>query len=126
MYHSVTFIMSGAWHPTRPVSTEKRINSWGDWHLIPTSRPVIVPSEVKTEYENIPIFDGAIDLSQTLTNDVCYKYREGELEFLVDNGHREWYELYSEIADVLHGQFGRIRCIAIQITKPRWSALPIS
>lgn len=79
-------------------------NTWADWHLIPSSRPVFNPPEVKTKYIDIPGADYQLDLSTILTGDVAYGPRTGSLEFIVDNGHEEWYNLYSKILDALHGQ----------------------
>lgn len=89
MYHSVTF-------------GEK--NTWDDWFLIPTSRPVFNPPKVKTMYVSIPGSNKIVDLTESLTGEATYEYRQGSMEFLVDNGHREWYDLYSDIMDYLHGQ----------------------
>jgi len=79
-------------------------NTWADWHLFPSSRPVFNPPEVKTKYIDIPGADYQLDLSTVLTGDIAYGARTGSLEFIVDNGHEEWYNLYSKILDYLHGQ----------------------
>lgn len=89
MYHSITF-------------GDK--NTWDDWFLIPSSRPVFNPPKVKTVYVDIPGADWHLDMSESLTGEVVYEGREGSLEFIVDNGHRTWSELYSDIMDYLHGQ----------------------
>lgn len=89
MYHSITF-------------GDK--NTWDDWFLIPSSRPVFNPPKVKTVYIDIPGADWHLDMSESLTGEVVYEGREGSLEFIVDNGHRTWSELYSDIMDYLHGQ----------------------
>lgn len=108
MYHSVTFVTRGPWHPTRPFFNESSVNSWDDWHLIPTSRPVIAPPEAETHYEDTPISDGVYDLTDVLTGAPKYRYREGNVRFMVENGYRNWVDLYSEIADLLHGQYVRV------------------
>lgn len=89
MYHSITF-------------GDK--NTWDDWFLVPSSRPVFNPPAPKTTYINIPGSDGQLDMTKALTGYVTYDCRKGSLEFIVDNWHREWHELYSEIMDYLHGQ----------------------
>lgn len=94
MYHSVTFIDSSG--------NEK--NTWDDWYLIPSSRPVFNPPEVKTQYVDIPGGNGLIDLTESLTSFPVYNNREGSLEFYVENGHKEWDTLYSEIMKFLHGK----------------------
>ncbi len=89
MYHSITF---------------GNKNTWDDWFLIPSSRPVFKPPEAKTLFLEIPGADGVLDLSTALTGDMHYGSRIGSLEFIVDNGHKEWFESYSDISDYLHGQ----------------------
>ena len=88
MYHSITF-------------GEK--NTWDDWHLIPSSRPVFNPPKPKTNYVDIPGADWHIDLSEAVSGEIVYEARTGSIEFIVDNGHQEWHELYSEIMNYLHG-----------------------
>lgn len=93
MYHSISFI-SG--------STE--MNTWDDWHLIPSSRPVFNPPKVKTQYVDIPGGNGQLDLTEILTGYPLYENRTGSIEFYVENGHAEWDDLYSQIMNYLHGK----------------------
>lgn len=96
MYHSVTF---------------GNKNTWTDWHLVPTSRPVIDPPPVKTRYVEIPGADGVIDLTDSLTGKPAYNNREGSIEFYVLNQYDlegpatyNWSDVYSEIMTYLHGK----------------------
>lgn len=99
MYHSITF-------------GEK--NTWDDWHLVPTSRPVFNPPAQKVKTLDIPGGDGVIDLSQALTGYPIYQNRTGSFEFIVPNGFepweagtiekQPWHTTYSDIMDYLHGQ----------------------
>lgn len=89
MYHSITF---------------GTLNTWDDWHLIPRTRPVVNPPEVKVYQADIPGGDGAIDLTSVLTGRPTYRNRTGSFEFIVENGHKEWHALYSEIMAYLQGQ----------------------
>lgn len=102
MYHSVTF-------------GEK--NSWDDWYIIPTSRPVIVPPDKVVNKVDIPGMYGSLDLSEALTGYPIYQNRTGSLEFIVMNNQldispnigrnfefKRWHLLYSEIMDYLHGK----------------------
>lgn len=89
MYHSITF-------------GDK--NTWDDWKLIPESRPVFLPPDLKTNYVEVPGADGVIDLSEALTGEIKYKNRSGSINFFVMNGYKDWSERYSEIMDYLHGQ----------------------
>lgn len=79
-------------------------DSWKDWHLIPASRPVFNPPEVKTTVIDVPGMDGGIDLSEILSGYPLYKNRSGSFEFVVDPDWKPWSEAYSEIANYIHGQ----------------------
>lgn len=94
MYHSITFIASD--------NSEK--NTWDDWYLIPSSRPVFNPPGVKTQYVDIPGGNGQVDLTESLTGYPLYENRTGSFEFYVENGHKKWNVLYSEIMNFLHGK----------------------
>lgn len=89
MYHSIT------------IGTK---NTWDDWHLIPTSRPVFNPPPVKTNLIEIPGGDGVLDLTTALAGRPLYRNRTGSIEFFVDNDFQDWTVLYSEIMIYLHGQ----------------------
>lgn len=89
MYHSVTY-------------GEK--NTWDDWHLIPTSRPLFNPPGIKTSYLDIPGANGIIDLTESLTGYPVYENRTGSQEYIVLNGYKPWDVIYSEIMNYLHGQ----------------------
>ena len=85
-------------------------NTWADWMLIPSSRPVINPPNEKTKYVDIPGANGQLDLSTVLAGDIAYDNRSGSIEFIVDNGElsnytaERWVSLYSEILNYLHGK----------------------
>lgn len=89
MYHSITF-------------GDK--NTWDDWRLIPSSRPVFNPPAQKVKTLDIPGGDGLIDLSQALTGYPVYQNRTGSIEFYVMNDFKPWQNAYSDIMDYLHGQ----------------------
>lgn len=89
MYHSVTF------------GTK---NTWDDWRLVPSSRPLFEPPEPKKKTIDIPGGDGVIDLSLTLTGYPLFANRQGSMEFYVMNDFKPWQEAYSDILNYLHGQ----------------------
>lgn len=89
MYHSITF-------------GEK--NTWDDWRLVPSSRPVFNPPAQKVKTLDIPGGDGVLDLSQALTGYPVYQNRTGSIEFIVMNDYKPWQIAYSDIMDYLHGQ----------------------
>ena len=102
MYHSITFIDVD--------DATKRVNTWEDWHLVPSSRPVIVPPKVQTKYVDIPGADGSLDLTDYLAGRPTFANREGTIEFTVLNNYNierykyNWSRLYSDIMDYLHGK----------------------
>lgn len=89
MYHSITF---------------GDCNTWDDWHLVPSTRPVINPPSVKQKIVDIPGGDSVLDLSESLTGYPVFNNREGTLDFIVMNDYGEWHERYSEIMAYLHGR----------------------
>lgn len=89
MYHSITF------------GTK---NTWDDWHLIPSSRPVFNPPPLKSKYVDIPGADGEVDLTELLTGSPKFGNRTGSLEFIVANDYLSWDVAYSTIMNYLHGQ----------------------
>jgi len=94
MYHSITFTRLG-------ISK----NTWDDWHLIPTSRPVFSSPEPKERYLDVPGSSNTIDLCEAVKKYPVYKNREGTIEFLVDNGHSmSWSDLYFQIVSFLNGR----------------------
>lgn len=89
MYHSVTF---------------GNMNTWDDWHLVPSTRPVFNPPTLKKKTLEISGGNGLIDVSESLTGYPLYNNREGSIEFIVMNDYKNWEEAYSDIMDYLHGQ----------------------
>lgn len=80
-------------------------NTWTDWHLIPSSRPLVVPAQPKYTFTDIPGMNGSLDTTESLLNYVTYKNREGSWEFFVENDKEEtWAELLSIIAMDTAGQ----------------------
>ena len=80
-------------------------NTWEDWHLIPSSRPVVAQAGVSTNFVDIPgRVDGPIDFSTYLTGAPQYGARSGSFEFLVDNDHEHWESIRTKIVNFLHGQ----------------------
>ena len=93
MYHSVSFGSK---------------NTWDDWGLVPSSRPLFNPPKRKTNYVDIPGASGALDLSEALTGYPLFNDREGTIEFYVMNPNGQvdpglWAQRYSEISSYLHG-----------------------
>lgn len=107
-YHSMTFTYLKEWDDA--VKKHGTVNTWDDWHLIPTSRPVFNPPAVKTVYIDIPGANGKIDLTEALAGYPLYDNREGSFEFIVANGYRaSWIGGYQKFANWLHGK--DLRCV---------------
>lgn len=83
-------------------------NTWNDWHLIPTSRPLVNPPKVKTSLIDVPGSDGIIDLTESLTGRPTFDNRTGSWTFVADNDFMEWSTLYSDIMNYLHGRRMRV------------------
>ena len=79
-------------------------NTWTDWHLIPSSRPVITPPAPKLTYIEVPGAHGSLDYSEVLCNEILYSNRSGSIEFIVDNDHEPWFVIYSNILNYLQGK----------------------
>ena len=95
MYYSITF----------KNRYDVRKNTWEDWHLIPSSPPMIEPPETYTNYVEIPgRMAGAIDLSTALTGSVSYLDSEGSWEFIMEEGFYSRAELYQILKTFLHGK----------------------
>lgn len=89
MYHSITI---------------GEFNTWDDFYLVPKTIPSFAPPAPKTNYQDIPGADGAIDLSTALTGDIMYNNRTGTIDFIIEKGHRDWEYIYSEILNKIHGK----------------------
>lgn len=101
MYFSMTF--------AEPVTEGTNVsvvakNTWDDWFLIPTSRPVINPPPTKTQYVDLTGSNGQLDLTDSLSGFPVYGVSTGSWEFLVDNDHRPWLDIYNEVKAFLHGK----------------------
>lgn len=92
MYYSLTF------------GGEK--NTWDNWHLIPSTPPMIPPPEPTTNLVEIPGRRlGPLDLSLFPFNRIIYKRITGSWDFYRDTTHRTMrVEMYEEIRRYLHGK----------------------
>lgn len=79
-------------------------NSWTDWHLIPTSKPVIAPPSVKVKQVDIPGVHGMIDLTTVLTGYPIYSNRTGSLEFILAPGFKSWESTKTIVMEYLGGR----------------------
>lgn len=98
-------------------------NTWSNWHLIPTTRPVVNPPPVNEKYVEIPGRNGSIDLTTFLSGSPTYGNRKGSWEFYVickgmevslPTGYlttsqknalwADWKTAYDTILNYLHGK----------------------
>lgn len=100
MYHSLTF--------TDPNNPDFSANTYEDWHLVPTSRPVFNPPNQKQETIDLPGADGFLDLSTALTGYPVYDNRVGSIEFAVLNDYEDWMTIYTRVMAALHGRTLRV------------------
>jgi len=92
-------------------------NTWDDWHLVPSPRPLVNPPPLKSTQLEIVGGDGVLDLTTSLTKQPTYEDRTGSWNFIVVNWGQlpssspftGWTALYSEIMAYLHGR--RLRVI---------------
>ena len=104
MYHSMQIIPDG-YDIQKSNQKYNGKNTWDDWHLIPSTRPLFNPPAPKTNYIDIPGANGSIDMSTALSSSYpIFSDRTASQEFYVMNGHKEWYNAYSDIMNYCHGQ----------------------
>lgn len=99
--HSVTFINED----------DVSKNSWTDFLLVPTSRPVVSLPEGQEFTQEIPGRNGKIDFQNYIVPQTVFKNRTGELEFLIDHdndNYRSWTTTKNEIVDFMHGKWLRM------------------
>lgn len=101
MYHSITF--GDGTLDSDGNFTGK--NTWDDWFLIPSSKPIVAQSAVTTSFVDIPGRRlGPIDMTEYLTGGVTYGNRSGSFEFYIDNDMVYWETDRMAIAQYLHGK----------------------
>lgn len=59
-----------------------KINTWDDWHLVPSSRPSVASPTVNTNYVEVPAYNGYLDLTDQFGAGVKFGAREGEFTLL--------------------------------------------
>ena len=85
-------------------------HTWRDWHLVPSSPPMIVPAKPRTRYIDIPGRNGRLDASEFLGG-ITYDDREGTWQFIIDpetdidGGYIYHFEtIYSDIMQYIQGK----------------------
>lgn len=90
---------------------EKKCNTYSDWYLVPSKRPVFATPAVKKHVVEIPGGDGSIDMTEALAGRPTYSNRTGSFEFYVLNDYSEygpkvydWVSIHEDLMAFLHGQ----------------------
>nr|DAG33679.1 MAG TPA: distal tail protein [Caudoviricetes sp.] len=78
-------------------------HSFDDFGIYLTSK-TINPPEPQTNTISVPLRDGSIDLTESLTNDVKYNDRKIDMTFSVVHPMEQWSDKVSEIENYLHGK----------------------
>ena len=78
-------------------------HSFDDFGIYLTSK-TINPPEPQTNTISVPLRDGSIDLTESLTNDVKYSDRKIDMTFSVVHPMEQWSDKVSEIENYLHGK----------------------
>lgn len=88
-------------------------NTWDNFRLIPSSRPVINPPEFRSSFIEIPGADGLLDTSTFISSGYpLYGRRKGDVEFYVTrdyDNYYTWSKVYTNVMSFLHGQL--VKCI---------------
>lgn len=82
------------------------INTWDDWFLIPSSRPVISPPIERTNFVTVSGRDGKLDYSQSVSGRAVFDNRTGKIEFYLENDVQgwDWETAYTTICETLKGK----------------------
>lgn len=104
MYHSLYISYETGQEGISDTNKQSTRNTWKDFFMIPSTRPVVNPPSVRTEETTLAGMFGKVDFSDILTGYPVFDNRTMSQEFIVDNGHAEWYDIYSSVMSFLHGK----------------------
>lgn len=79
-------------------------HSFRDYHLLPTSAPIITPPTVNTYFVDVPGADGSLDLTDALTGYPTFGDRKGTFNFQIYAPKSEWYNVVNTLVHDLNGQ----------------------
>lgn len=81
-------------------------DSWLDYHLLPTSRVLVVPPSPKLSYLEVPGSSGTLDFTTALDGNVHYNNRQGDWEFFAihEVSNYDWSALYRMLLTDLQGK----------------------
>lgn len=93
--------------------TERYYDTWTDFHLIPSERPVVNPPRANTKIVTIPGKKDPIDLTYYATGHPTYMNRTGQWTFFIDNDFLDsyqggWVAFDKYLRGILHGHIYKI------------------
>lgn len=93
--------------------TENYYDTWDDFHLIPTARPILSLPTPNTKFVSIPGRKDPIDLTEYLTGHSTFGNRTGSWSFFTDVDYVEqrlggWVTFDKRLRSLFHGHVGKI------------------
>lgn len=93
--------------------TENYYDTWDDFHLIPTARPILSLPTPNTKFVSIPGRKDPIDLTEYLTGHSTFGNRTGSWSFFTDVDYVEqrlggWVAFDKRLRSLFHGHVGKI------------------
>ena len=81
-------------------------NTWSNWHLFPTTRPLVAPPKPVTKLEKVKGFNGYLDYTKVLSSTMTFEDREGSWEFrVIETSANSWEAVLNDIVSKLDGQY---------------------
>lgn len=81
-------------------------NTWENWHLFPTTRPLIAPPKPITKLEKVKGFNGYLDYTKILNPSMTFEDREGSWEFrVIETSANSWAEVFNDIVSKIDGVY---------------------
>lgn len=78
-------------------------DTWADWGLIPSSRPIFSPPSIKSKYIDLPGEDGSLDLTE-ISGSLSFSERVGTFTFLTSDVSPSITDLCEMMREYLHGK----------------------
>ena len=81
-------------------------NTWSNWHLFPTTRPLVAPPKPVTKLEKVKGFNGYLDYTKVLISSMTFEDREGSWEFrVIETSANSWKDVFNDIVSKLDGVY---------------------
>ena len=81
-------------------------NTWDNWHLFPTTRPLVAPPKPVTKLEKVKGFNGYLDYTKVLSSTMTFEDREGSWEFsVIETSANSWANVFNDIVSKLDGVY---------------------